>query len=239
MDVRPVPGLEHLPYAEVWLREPDELLWREAAGQARALGKTALEVWTSTETPAVVPFLEARGYSEVRRYVISELDVAAAPDPGEPAFPLTTLAERPELRPAVYELARVAYADQPGRGETILPPYEEWRSWSVEPHPADAFFIAAHGDDVLGYGYLAEEDGTWTHGFAAVARPQRGRGIAGAIKRAQIAWARAHGVRALRTANEVRLGGLRALNERLGYRPLYEEVVLRGPLASQHDDAAS
>jgi GNAT superfamily N-acetyltransferase len=187
----------------------------------------------------VPPFLEARGFREVRRYAISELDVAAAPDPGEPAFPLTTLAERPDLGPAVYELARIAYADQPGRSETILPPYEEWRSWSVDPHPADAFFIAAQGDEVLGYGYLAEENQTWTHGFAAVARSQRGRGIAGAVKRAQIEWARAHGVKALRTANEVRLTGLRGLNERLGYRALYQEVVLRGPLASEHDDAAS
>jgi hypothetical protein len=31
----------------------------------------------------------------------------------------------------------------------------------------------------------------------------------------------------------VRLVGLIALNRRIGYRPLYEEIVLRGPLAPE------
>ena len=62
-------------------------------------------------------------------------------------------------------------------------------------------------------------------------RDARGRGIAGAIKRAQIAWAKRHGIHTLRTANELRLPHMLALNERHGYRTLYVEVVLRGPLA--------
>jgi GNAT superfamily N-acetyltransferase len=66
----------------------------------------------------------------------------------------------------------------------------------------------------------------------AVARDARGRGVAGAIKRAQIAWAKANGVPALRTANEVRLEGMLALNRRLGYRTLYDEIVMRGPVAA-------
>jgi GNAT superfamily N-acetyltransferase len=66
----------------------------------------------------------------------------------------------------------------------------------------------------------------------AVARDARGRGIAGAIKRAQIAWAKANGVPMLRTANEVRLEGMLALNRRVGYRALYDEIVMRGPAAA-------
>ena len=53
-----------------------------------------------------------------------------------------------------------------------------------------------------------------------------------AIKRAQIAWAKASGVPTLRTANEVRLEGMLALNRRFGYRTLYDEIVLRGPAAA-------
>ena len=34
----------------------------------------------------------------------------------------------------------------------------------------------------------------------------------------------------LRTATEVRLDSMLALNRRFGYVPLYEEIVLRGPL---------
>ena len=66
-----MPGLEHEPYAEVWFRAVDDGAWQEASVRARELGKTGLEVWTTTETPAVVDFLAARGYAEARRYVIS------------------------------------------------------------------------------------------------------------------------------------------------------------------------
>lgn len=238
MDVRPSQGFEHEPFAEVWFHAIDEQRFREASERAAALGKSGLEVWTTTDSPEVVEFLVAHGYSEVRRYVISELDVATAPDE-QPSLPLTTLAERPELAAAAYELALVAYPDQPGRGNSRLSPYERWRGWSVDPNPPEAFFLALDGEELLGYGFLEPGDDHWTHGFMAVARAHRGRGIAGAIKRAQIAWAKANGVPALRTATETRLASMRALNERLGYRRLYEEIVLRGPIASDSGLLAS
>jgi GNAT superfamily N-acetyltransferase len=232
VDVRAMPGLEHEPYAEVWFREIDEARWRQASEQARALGKTGLEVWTTDETPAVVEFLDARGYEEVRRYVISELDVAAASAPDPPAFAITTLAERPALITPLYAIALESYPDQPARAGSVIGDFATWRAWSLDPNPPEACFIAVDGDEPLGYGYLAREDGRWTQGFTAVARAHRGRGVAGAIKRAQIAWAKANGVPAIRTANETRLTQMLALNRRFGYRRLYEEIVLRGPVSS-------
>jgi len=229
MDVKPIPGLEQLPYAEVWFHEIDDQQFRAASAAARELGKTGLEVWTTDRTPEVAAFLEPRGYEEVRRYVISELDVAAAPDPGPPAFDLVTFAERPDLAPALYALAQIAYADQPGRSESKIS--DAWLQWGLAANPPESYFIALDADNVLGFGYLEQEDGQWKNGFMAVARAARGRGVAGAIKRAQIAWAKANGVPTLRTANEVRLEGMLALNRRFGYRTLYDEIVLRGPAA--------
>jgi GNAT superfamily N-acetyltransferase len=231
MDVRPMPGLEHLPYAEVWLREPDENAWRAASEAARAIGKDGLEVWTTDETPEVVSFLEARDYAIVRQYVISELDVAAAPAPDPPGVPLTTFAERPDLAEQLYSVACEAYADQPGRSENRMSPFAVWRSWGLDPHPADAYFIALDGGRVLGYGYLERDDDQWKNGFLGLVRDARGRGLARAIKSAQIAWAKANGVPTLRTANEVRLPQMLALNAGYGYRPLYTEIILRGPCA--------
>jgi GNAT superfamily N-acetyltransferase len=236
MDVKPmcvteIPGLEQLPYAEVWFHELDEARWREASGLARMLGKTGLEVWTTDRTPEVVAFLEPRGYDEVRRYVISELDVAAAPDPDPPAFDLVTFAERPDLAGALFELAQIAHPDQPGRSESTVS--EAWYEWGLRANPPESYFIALDEHErVLGYGYLEQHDGQWKNGFMAVARDARGRGIAGSIKRAQIAWAKANGVPTLRTANEVRLEGMLALNRRFGYRTLYDEIVLRGSAAA-------
>ena len=225
MEVQPLPGLEHAPYAEVWLETVDDRLLDEAFALAAAISKPGLETWTTTRTPAVEPFLLARGFVEHRRYVISELDVAASTDPGEPAWPLVTVAERPELAPALQELARVAHADQPGRAGSDIG--DDWLEWGFRAHPPESYFVAVDGDRVLGYGYLEQRDEQWWHGFLAVAPEARGRGIGGAIKRAQIRHARQQGLPALRTATEVRLTGMVDLNRRLGYRPLYEEIVAR------------
>jgi GNAT superfamily N-acetyltransferase len=237
IDVKPMPGLEHLPFAEVWFHTIDEQAWREASRAALALGKSGLEVWTTDETPEVVAFLERRGYEEVRRYAISELDVAAAPDPGPPRLAIVTLADRPDLAPALFAIARESYCDQPGRSEQRIASYDAWRAWGLDPHPPEAFFVALDGETVLGYGFLDVHDDAGEHGFTAIARAARGRGIASAIKRAQIAWARERGLRTLRTANETRLAGMLALNRRLGYRPLYTEIVLRGPAAAVESPA--
>jgi len=231
VDVKPIPGLEHLPFAEVWLHAVDDEKWRAASDAARAIGKDGLEVWTTDATPEVVAFLEERGYEQVRQYRISELDVGAAPDPEAPSLPLTTFAARPDLGEQLYEVACEAYPDQPGRSDQRMSSYEVWRSWGLDPHPPSACFIALEGDRVLGYGYLEVDGERASHGFTALRREARGRGIAGAIKRAQIAWAKQHGIATLRTANELRLPQMLSLNERHGYRPLYLEVVLRGPLA--------
>jgi mycothiol synthase len=229
VDVRRIPGLEHLAYAEVWFHEVDEERWRAASAAAASLGKSGLEAWTTDRTPRVAEFLAQRGYEEVRRYAISELDVAAAPDPGAPAYAIVTYADRRDLAPQLHALAELAYGDQPGRAGSRI---DGWREWGLERHPPEAYFIALDGDDVLGYGYLEHEGDEWRNGFMAVARAARGRGVAGAIKRAQIAWAKAHGVPALRTANETRLESMIALNRRLGYARLYDEIVMRGPLAA-------
>jgi GNAT superfamily N-acetyltransferase len=231
VEVNPMPGLEHLPFAEVWFHEIDETRWRDASAAAREIGKTGLEVWTTDKTPNVVAFLEERGYEQVRHYVISELDLTAAPDPEPPAFRLVTFAERPDLAPALFEIALESYVDQPGRSEQRIESFEAWRSWGLDPHPPDAYFIAIEDERVLGYGFLDEKDGVWWNDFTAIARADRRRGVAGAIKRGQIAWAKSQGIRALRTANEKRLEGLLAFNRNLGYRQLYTEIVLRGPAA--------
>jgi GNAT superfamily N-acetyltransferase len=228
VDVQPIPGLEHLPFAEVWLHAVDEEAWGAASDAARALGKSGLEVWTTTRTADVATWLAGKGYEEVRRYVISELVVADAPDLGPPAYDVVTFAERPDLEDELHALARRAYADQPGRSETRI---DGWPQWGLHAHRPDAYFIALGDGRLLGYGYLQLEDGTWSHGFMAVDRDARGRGVAGALKRAQIRWAGDNGIVKLRTATEVRLASMRDLNRRFGYVPLYEEIVLRGPLA--------
>jgi GNAT superfamily N-acetyltransferase len=231
MEVRAIPGQEHLPWAEVWFRAADEDGWREASSKARALGKSGLEVWTTEDHPDVVAFFAARGYSEARRYLRFALDVDAAPDPGDPEWELTTLAERPELIRQVYEVALEVYVDQPGREDSTIGTFDVWRSWAYDPNPKGAYIVALAGGQVVGFGFLTVDGDEAEHQMTGVARAWRGRGIAEAIKRAHIRWAKAHGVRVLRTANETRISAIRRLNERYGYQPEPAEIVMRGPLA--------
>ena len=67
--------------------------------------------------------------------------------------------------------------------------------------------------------------------MTAVRPAWRRRGIATAIKRATIAWAIDHGLEALETGNDETNAPMRAVNARLGYRPLPDVVGYRGPLA--------
>jgi mycothiol synthase len=68
--------------------------------------------------------------------------------------------------------------------------------------------------------------------MTGVKRAWRGRGVAGALKRAQVAWAKQQGYERLVTSNEMRNEPIRRLNARLGYREAPGRVLMRGPLFS-------
>ena len=65
--------------------------------------------------------------------------------------------------------------------------------------------------------------------MTGVKRAYRGRGIASALKRAEIAWAKREGFRTLETFNDEENAPIRALNEKHGYRPAVGSVTLRRP----------
>jgi GNAT superfamily N-acetyltransferase len=67
--------------------------------------------------------------------------------------------------------------------------------------------------------------------MTGVLRGWRGRGIAGALKRAEIAWAMRNGFTRLETANEERNEPIRRLNQRHGYVAEPGHVIVRGPIA--------
>jgi RimJ/RimL family protein N-acetyltransferase len=66
--------------------------------------------------------------------------------------------------------------------------------------------------------------------MTAVARAWRGRGVAGALKRATIGWAIENGLVVLEAGNDTDNAAMRAVNARLGYGPLPDRLTMRGPL---------
>ena len=102
--------------------------------------------------------------------------------------------------------------------------------------PRDGFMIAVDeaSGEVAGYASLVFKPGSTTvayHDMTAVRPAFRGRGIAGALKRATIAWAAAHGLKALEAGNDEQNAPMRAINRTLGYTPLPDWLEMQGPLA--------
>ena len=85
-------------------------------------------------------------------------------------------------------------------------PYEVWRATEIE-RPSlepELTFIALADDEVVGYAILDSLSGEPWHRLTAVKRAWRGRGIATALKRAQIQAAKKKGFARLVTTNEER-----------------------------------
>ena len=76
---------------------------------------------------------------------------------------------------------------------------------------------------------MSARPGCVLHDMTGVKRSFRGRGIASALKRAEIAWAKREGFLTLETSNDEANAPIRALNEKHGYRPTRGTVFLRRP----------
>jgi GNAT superfamily N-acetyltransferase len=210
----------------------------QAAGFA---GKTDLHIRCMDDRPAGIDFLAHRGFTEFERSKTVHLDLAGATAPAVVALPgieITTLAVRPDLVEGVHAVALEAFADIPGGDEPMaVGDLAEFRARDVDraPIPNDAFFVAVETATgrAVGYASLFMLPGSTTrayHDMTAVLRAFRGRGIARELKRATVAWAIDHGLTTLETGNDEDNAPMRALNARLGYQPLPDEVIMRGPL---------
>jgi GNAT superfamily N-acetyltransferase len=207
------------------------------SAHARDLGKSELLLEVGEEDSGAISFLEKRGYREVERQKavaldLTELDTVSVEPP--PGVEIKSWVERPDLAPAMFELYREANADIPGldaEGETT---FKDWRVRELE-RPArrhDLSFVALAGDELVGYATLDVFPAGGFHGLTAVARAWRRRGVGRALKRSQIAAAKAAGLEKLYTESEERNEPMRRLNEELGFRPIPGMVVMRGPLVS-------
>ena len=217
-------------------------LYSALSEAARAAGKTGFQTELSEAYPDGRRFLANRGFVEIERNKMVRLDLAGLKPPGIAAPPgilVTTIAERPDLVAGVHAVALEAFPDIPSTDESIdVGALEAFVARDVERVgiPREAFFVALDeaSGEVAGYASLIYSAGSTTvayHDMTAVRRAYRGRGIAGALKRATIAWAIENDLEALDTGNDETNAPMRAVNAALGYLPLPDWLGLRGPLA--------
>lgn len=206
---------------------------------ASSHGAHTSEGTVEEDDPASTAWLARRGFGEHGRNSRLALDLRAIETPEvEPprGVEIVTWAERPELAGGMYDVALEAFPDVPGEEATVVPPFESWLANDMRGagDRTEATFVAVAGSAVVGYAKLAFPDGRpreAVHDITAVARAWRRRGVAGALKRAEIAWARRHGYERLETRNEERNTPIRVLNELHGYRLEPGTITMRRPLA--------
>ena len=210
-------------------------LYAAVSAHAAALGLN--ELWGRVREREALEFVRNRGFREFGREIESVLTVTSAPEVAPPpGIEITNLGDRPELAEACHAIDAEAVPDIPAGAELVAGPFERWRAANLEgpaalPH---ACTVALAGDEVVGYAALLARtaaSGTAEHQLTAVKRAWRRRGIAAALKRAQIAWAAEHGFDRLVTYNDEANMPMRGVNARLGYEPQPPTLLVLGPLA--------
>jgi GNAT superfamily N-acetyltransferase len=214
--------------AESWLRDEQGAI---AVARVRESFKDQLQVY------------ESRGYREVRRGKIWELDLVAgrerllaAAERSREAMEkqgvhLQTLdqVEDSDRLAKLYELTVATEHDIPTTVPWRTMPYDEWhRFWFENPGVSeDRFWIAREGDAMVGLsviGFPPTRGLPWTF-FTGTSQKARGRGVARALKHETLAQAIALGVERVRTANDGENAPILHLNTEIGYQlidPLIE-----------------
>jgi GNAT superfamily N-acetyltransferase len=202
---------------------------------ARALGKGALQFEVSEDDPESLGYLERRGYVEVERQMQVALRLADV-DPSTlprvpPGIDIVTRADRPDLLQPMYEVGEEAQRDVPGLDGQQAWTFDEWKAWEIDrpSNLPELCFIALEGDRVAGYALLQAFGDVAYHGFTAVGRDWRRRGVGRALTVRQIAAARTMGFERLLCESEERNVPMRSLTDSMGYTPLPASIVLQGP----------
>jgi GNAT superfamily N-acetyltransferase len=199
------------------------LLLKAARERVREIGRESM--WGRVRDSESLEFANRRGLEDV----IQEVNVLRRLQPGDGEIAPGITELRDEHLREVYELCveTIPEIHVPLPGEA--PPYDEWLK--KERDQASAGFVALDDGSVVGYARLYETGlpHRLEHGLTAVRRSHRRRGLATALKQAQARWAADHGYRELVSDMVEGNAAMRAVNERLGYRPLPPVFIVSGP----------
>ena len=207
----------------------------EISARARSFGNDSIQGEVRESDAESRAFLERRGFVQVGAEKAVVLDLGSV-EPTDveppPGVRIVTRVEEPDLLDGMYAIGVQAEEDIPG--SEGVETFEQWRAHEIDrpTRRPELCFIALAGDQVIGYAALQVFGDEAHHGLTATRRDWRRRGVATALKRAEIAAAKRAGLRRLVTESEERNEPIRRLNEKLGFVPSPElsVVVMRGPV---------
>lgn len=199
-----------------------------ASLEAAALDKGKLYGRVDAADDASVDWVARRGFVEISRDFEQVRMLGPAEPPSVPPPGVELRSARDGDFQGMYTVAVEATPDIAIEGMRALP-YEQWRSG----HARATFHVAVEDGRIVGFATLTPfglvED-TLEHELTAVLRSHRRRGIATALKRAQIAWAAESGYRRLITWTQSDNTAMRSLNLSLGYVERPDTISVKGPL---------
>ncbi len=223
----------------------DDLLAAARERNAKQLIAQAKESMTDG-----LDFALHQGFTESKRDWESRLDVNAfdasafAEAPRRVAaedITITTLAVElardPETIHAVYELDCACGRDVPSTDPFTPLPFESWRKEVLEsPNSTpDGWYIAVDPSGrYLGVSNLwrsLEDPSFIWQGLTGVRREARGKGIAMALKLKTVEYARAHGIREIKTWNDQQNRPMLRINEAMGFVKQPAWIELRKDLS--------
>jgi mycothiol synthase len=176
-------------------------------------------------------FARRFGFEEVDRQVEQVRTLGDEPRAeSPPGVTFVSIADRPELLRQAHPLGVQGWADM-ATAEAVTISLEDWLA--DEASFPEGSFVALADGDIVGYSGLCRlgNDPTLAEdGLTVVRRDWRRRGLATALKRAELHWAAANGIREIVTWTQRGNDGMRVANERLGYVYRAVSVTMRGPI---------
>jgi GNAT superfamily N-acetyltransferase len=196
----------------------------------RSRGAWRLRTWVDDD-PAGTRFLEQRGFAPGRSDRVSALDVPGAglPEPSlSEQFRIVPLAAVRERVDDLFAICAAGELDMPGDEPETALNLADWKLDDFAPAALsyDGSFVAVTGERPVSLTFLAVDPGRKLayNRMTATLPAFRRRGLALAVKAAAARRAAANGIERIVTENDAENAGMLAINDRLGYRFLYEQV---------------
>jgi GNAT superfamily N-acetyltransferase len=196
-----------------------------------AEGAVRLRTWVDAD-PAGERFVRTRGFVQGHVDRVSEVDprdvdVSGLAQAETQGFRLAPVAEVRERLRDLYEICAAGERDMPGEEPETELDFESWRrdEFDLPGLSRDGSFVAlAVGRPVsLAFLVVDRERRIAYNQMTATLPEYRRRGLALTVKLAAARWAAEAGIERLLTENDTENVGMLAINERLGYRPLYDQ----------------
>jgi GNAT superfamily N-acetyltransferase len=196
-----------------------------------AEGAARLRTWVDAD-PAGEAFVRRRGFlagsaDRVSQVDPREVDVSELSRLERRGFELAPLAHVLDRLHDLYEICAAGGRDMPGEEPETELDLESWKRDELDlpDLSQEGSFVALAGERPVSLAFLTvDPERRIAYNQMTATLPEfRRRGLALMVKLAAARWAAGVGIERLLTENDVENAGMLAINERLGYRPLYEQ----------------